>query len=681
MGLIALIAATSLAFQTPEANPEIVIQRGHQGDTVTSFAITPDGATALTGGTDGLLKQWDLATGTLVRNLSADPTSVDRIAVSPDGTVAATGGAGRIVRLYDLKAGQEIRSFPALDYNVTALAFATDGKTLFAADRSDKGVRQWDITSGNVVRSIGTRVVSEQIAVSPDGTRIAIGTPEPAVEVFTVATGELVKKLPMTGQTFPRRLTFVGGPDRLAATDGDRVVAWEVASGNVVGPAQRRTGTVTGFSGDGRSYLSLIAKGDGAAKTAFPYDLGAFGVEDDKPAGIVEGGGKPMVAAVSGERMAVAHIGPNNALRIDSLAGAVGKPQQIQRLPGSAAALRDVLLTPDRKVLATGWDDGRLRLWNATKIRLEQALDTGGPVQSLDVSPDGNLLYTGSSPKGGPSAVKVWDLATGAVKQQFAPHALELTFMGLSADGKRLWTNGSDPGAEAGTVRRASQEWSSESLARLEPSPEPAPSPANGDPLPVHPMDRLYLGQMRWGTTWVRLAKNRKHLLDAFGTQVLPLTEAQLTTAQAAFEAAGENPGTVLWSKDGKFVVVGASDGSLQVWNSLENQRGARMQANEPLLAREFSPDNSSVLATNRSGDVLFFDPLTGSLRATLALLPLPDPTSTRSPWIAFTPQGHYTGSGDAESFIRWRVGDVLRPGTDLREQLRRPELVEQAFQ
>jgi WD40 repeat protein len=69
-----------------------------------ALAYTPDGAQLLSSGGDGVVRLWDSATGTAVREFRADPRGIDDIAVSPDGRWIATAGDDGAVKLWDAPA-------------------------------------------------------------------------------------------------------------------------------------------------------------------------------------------------------------------------------------------------------------------------------------------------------------------------------------------------------------------------------------------------------------------------------------------------------------------------------------------------------------------------------------------------------------------------------------------------
>jgi WD40 repeat protein len=106
---------------------------------------------ATSGGTDGLVRLWNTATGKQIgKYFAAD--FVDSVAVSPDGKILATGSPDGTARLRDLATGRQIGGPLAGDIakvngGVDSVAFSPDGKIL--ATGGDNGtVRLWDVATG-----------------------------------------------------------------------------------------------------------------------------------------------------------------------------------------------------------------------------------------------------------------------------------------------------------------------------------------------------------------------------------------------------------------------------------------------------------------------------------------------------------------------------------------------------
>ncbi len=80
---------------------------------VTALAVTPDGSTMFTGGKDGHLLIWDLATGDLLQQVQACNARINDIAVSPDNTYVVTAGEDGYIKVWDAVTAELLISIPA----------------------------------------------------------------------------------------------------------------------------------------------------------------------------------------------------------------------------------------------------------------------------------------------------------------------------------------------------------------------------------------------------------------------------------------------------------------------------------------------------------------------------------------------------------------------------------------
>lgn len=101
-----------------------------------------------------------------------------------------------------------------------------------------------------------------------------------------------------------------------------------------------------------------------------------------------------------------------------------------------------VAVSPDGRRVATGFNDGRIQLWDAaTLTRIGGDLHSpGGGLMSLAFSPDGRYLASGATVEDG---VVVWDLGTGALRYRL--HAAgavawlpDSTLVALRAENKKV---------------------------------------------------------------------------------------------------------------------------------------------------------------------------------------------------------------------------------------------------
>jgi WD40 repeat protein len=239
---------------------------------VRALAFGPDG-TWLVSGSDGddRLRFWDVATGSIRKEIRGPGGSRGIVVVSPDGKrVAATAlrpAGGYHLAVYDVGSGT-----PLFTAEGAALAYSPDGRWLavreadekmvilrdarsyevaarfrghadgvnsaaFSADdrllatcSSDRTVRVWQIDSGacRVLRGHSDEVFAA--AFHPGGTRLATAGRDRAVWLWDLARGEAVARLP--GHTsYVWSLAFSPDGTTLASGSGDFTVRlWDTAS-------------------------------------------------------------------------------------------------------------------------------------------------------------------------------------------------------------------------------------------------------------------------------------------------------------------------------------------------------------------------------------------------------------------------------------------------------------------
>jgi RNA polymerase sigma factor (sigma-70 family) len=121
-------------------------------DSIRSGVFSPDGRLALDLN-DGTVILYELATARPPRTFGEKSPVVRSIyrqigacvAFSPDGTLLAQGGSNRLVRVWDVQTGRKLAEFTGHEGAVTALAFSPDGRRLASAS-ADSTTLIWDLT-------------------------------------------------------------------------------------------------------------------------------------------------------------------------------------------------------------------------------------------------------------------------------------------------------------------------------------------------------------------------------------------------------------------------------------------------------------------------------------------------------------------------------------------------------
>ena len=204
---------------------------GHTDD-VHSVAFSPDGASVLTGSWDGSAKLWNAATGELIRTLrNPYDTSVWSVVFSPDGSTAITGSFNRI-RFWDLETGQEIRTFTGAMQSVAALAISPDGARL-ASGSPTAVATVWDLETGEPIYTLkGHTDWVDTVAFSPNGARLLTGSWDGTAKLWDLGTGELIRTfLHGAGDSADVKAAAFSPDGTLVLTVGAFAKIWDAETG------------------------------------------------------------------------------------------------------------------------------------------------------------------------------------------------------------------------------------------------------------------------------------------------------------------------------------------------------------------------------------------------------------------------------------------------------------------
>lgn len=120
------------------------------GPFISSLAVSPDGRTAITGGSDKIVYVWDLKSGKKLRKFTKHTSFVNAVAISPSGRFAISGGSNTLdkdskvtIKLWSLSNVKELHEFAGGLKRVDTLAFSSDGRFILSGGMGDK-LRLWD---------------------------------------------------------------------------------------------------------------------------------------------------------------------------------------------------------------------------------------------------------------------------------------------------------------------------------------------------------------------------------------------------------------------------------------------------------------------------------------------------------------------------------------------------------
>ncbi len=660
-----------------------------------SVCFSPDGRTLTAAGfhMDKLVGVFDVKSGKRIQTLAGHTEwEAYAAALSPDGRLLASTGADRQILIWDLATGKLRHQLKNQPYKVSALAFSPDSSTL-ASGSGDKLVRLWDTATGRPRRSLaghGGWVCT--IAFSPDGKTLASGSCDWGFH---------------RGHNWPRP----GGNER----EECEWRLWDVASGELRRAVKDKGRLLSlAIAPDGKSLACSVGK-----------ELRLYDLSRDAPARVVTSH-DATITSVAFTPDAAAALTASHDQTVKRTDLATGKVQW--QAPGYFEQVNSVALTPDASLLVTGSSDhrfaigrlaagareigpGAVRLWDLRKGRMLRRLgDPADQVMAVAVSSDGRQAAAGVGIAGGKGGVRVWDVQSGAAAWSTNDLAAEALSVAFAQDGAALAVGSADGqvvvfDSKTGRVARtlAGHEGGATSVTfapdgtalicgeghggarvwdartgtlartcRVERSRAEAFSEARRGY-----RDRLMnsIGLTRDGAV---LATCGSSINDEF-TDPARLWDPRTGELKRQFKAENIHGRPMALSPDGTILATGGK--SVRLW---EVRTGTKLRELLGHLKRTqsiaFSTDGRLVVAGGSYGTTNVWEVATGRHMVTLFAFLERHRGADRDDWLAYHPEGFYSGSPGIDRFLGWRDSDDFKTPATLGAKLRRPDRIEAAL-
>ncbi|MHC4174613.1 MAG: protein kinase domain-containing protein [Planctomycetota bacterium] len=581
----------------------------HQGH-VNSVDISPNGKRAISSGSYGSIKIWDITTGEELTTISGAHTGqVYYVKFSPSGKYIVSKDVSGHIKVWDTAdVNEPITSIRHVGSKLSSVSFSPDGNQIVSAMRDDGSIKVWDAVTGDEIPAFSRRKEGVRFAAfSPNGKHIVSADEDGMITIWDSASGDEVMSIVGHDQAI-RTMSINSDGSLFASGSSDNTIKiWDAITGSLVMTLRGHDGPINSvaFSPDDKYVIS--SSWDCTVRiwdTATGKEIRNLrGHENLTTSAVFTPDGKQ---AVSGSW--------DGTIKVWD----VSVDHEINRFLGHRSMVRSVAFSPNGKRLVSHSYDGNIKVWDV--ISGGEIMTFGGGKDityddSVSFSPDGKRIASPNKV----NAIAIWDAETGQVVTTLGNQEDKVRSLAFSPDGKRI-VSGSDDGklklwdVKQGTEIMTFSERESRILSvAFSPDGHRVVSGrydgqikvwevASGAELMSLIGHGRIINSVTFSPDGKRIASSCQQDHSAKIWEVS--TGKELETLRGH----GDIFLSIAFSPDGRRLVTGSRDGTAKVWDSSTGDELLTLRAESAVADVAFSPDGKSIAGCTFGKTVVLWD-------------------------------------------------------------------------
>jgi WD40 repeat protein len=300
----------------------------------------------------------------------------------------------------------EVREYTEHRAWVNCAAFLPGGKRILTAsgglrvgkhlkEDADRCMRLWDPMTGQTLQHFaGLTFIVNCLAITPDGSRVLVGSREGDVYLWDVDTGKIVRRFETAMKMVTSLAVSPDGKQALSGSDDKFLRLWDMSNG-------RRANSLRGHN-KGITCVLYSQDGQMALTGSMDRTVLLWDIPNARVVRSFQGHTKPVLSlALSPDRRFFLSGSSGSTIRMwDTDRGKI-----VRRFEGHTDQVHSLAISPNGKLALSGSTDGTARLWNIEEGQQIRCY-TGhtDEVRSVLFSPDGTMALTASRD----TTVRLW---------------------------------------------------------------------------------------------------------------------------------------------------------------------------------------------------------------------------------------------------------------------------------